>query len=130
MADEQQPSEEPEREAPAEPEAAADATPAADASPDAAEPKKKKRKKKDAAEAEAEAAAKDPRLVELRAQFDAGNFARVRELATALSKDGDPAIVDVGRDYLARIGVDGVQIAFLGLCAVAILTIALHYIGH
>ncbi len=123
MDDEQQPSGKPERDAPAEPEAVS-------APAQAPEPTKKKRKKKAAEDAEAEAAAREPRVVEIGRAFDAGDFARVRVLGAALAKESDPALAAVGTDYLARIGVDGIQIAFLGLCAVAILAIAMHYIGH
>lgn len=136
MADEREPSEAPEPETPAQPEALADAASSDAASSDTAsseeapKKKRKKSKKKDDDGAEAELAARDPRVLEIGRAFDAGDFARVRELAGALAKESDPALVDVSRDYLARIGVDGIQIAFLGLCAVVILSIAMHYIGH
>ena len=99
------------------------------ATADAEKKAKKKRKKAERREA-ASAALADPRAVEIAAAFDAGNFVRVRELGAELAKSDDAASSAVGRDYLARIAVDPIQIAFLGLCAVALLTIAWIYIPH
>jgi len=104
-------------------EAEASETEAPEASEGDAEPKKKKRKKK-------KDATTDPRAAEIAAAFDAGDFARVRSIGTAIATSDDAALAAVGRDYLARIAVDPVQIAFLGLCAVALLTIAWIYIHH
>jgi hypothetical protein len=103
--------------------------PAAEASSasDVEKPKKKKKKK---AEAESEPVVDDPRAREIAVAFDAGNFARVKVLGDELGKSDDPILAAIGRDYVARIAVDPVQIAFLGLCAVAILTIAWIYIPH
>jgi hypothetical protein len=94
------------------------------------EPKPAKKKKKKKADPEAAAAASDPRAIALAGAFDAGDFVRVRELATELAKSDDAALASVGNDYLARIAVDPIQLAFLGLCAVAILTIAWIYVPH
>ena len=94
--------------------------------PSAPEPEKPKKKKK----TKVEAAVTDPRATEIASAFDAGNFARVRVLGAELAGATDPALAAIGRDYLARIAVDPVQIAFLGLCAVALLTIAWIYIPH
>ena len=98
----------------------------AEAAPEDA-PKKKKKKK---AAATSEATLTDPRALQLTTAFDAGDFVRVRELATELSKTSDTDLSAMGRDYLARIAVDNVQIAFLALCFMAILTIAWIYIPH
>ncbi len=87
-------------------------------------------KKKKKAAASSEATLTDPRALQLTTAFDAGDFVRVRELATALTKTDDADLSAMGRDYLARIAVDGVQIAFLGLCLMAILTIAWIYVPH
>ena len=106
----------------------------ADDAPEAAtaEPEKKAKKKRKKAERQeaASAALSDPHAVEIAAAFDAGNFVRVRELGAELSKSEDATLAAVGRDYLARIAVDPIQIAFLGICAVALLTIAWIYIPH
>lgn len=95
--------------------------------PEADVPKKKTKKK---TKSEAEATPADPRALELATAFDAGNFVRVRELGQELSKSDEPALAAIGRDYLARIAVDPIQIAFLGICAVALLTIAWIYVPH
>ena len=108
-------------EKPADPEAAA--SPVDDA------PVVEKKKKKKKADAEAEAVV-DPRAKAVAVAFDAGNFQRVRELSAELTKSDDPALQAIGRDYAARIAVDPIQIAFLGLCAVALLTIAWIYVPH
>lgn len=92
-------------------------------------PKKKKKKKK-AAEPEADEKIDDPRVREIEAMFGAGDYARTRELANALLSASDPRLVDVGRDYLHRTGVDPIQLAFLGLCAAALIAIAWIYIPH
>jgi hypothetical protein len=105
---------------PASPEAEAEAPSPSD------EPKKKKKKKKP----ESAETLDDPRAAEISVAFDAGDFVRVRALGQKLLDSGDPELVAVGRDYLARIAVDPIQIAFLGLCAVALLTIAWIYIPH
>ncbi len=99
-----------------------------EAASDVEKPKKKKKKAK--LDTDVDATVTDPRALEIAAAFDAGNFVRVRELGEALTKSGDDALVAVGRDHLARIAVDPIQIAFLGLCAVALLTIAWIYIPH
>ncbi len=99
-------------------------------------PKKKRKKKKKPVEAEAEpheegdAPVDDPRVKELSALFIAGDFAKVRELATQLAASSDPRLAGVGRDYLHRTGVDPIQLAFLGLCAAALIAIAWIYIPH
>ena len=98
--------------------------------PASAEPEPKAKKKKGKRAEAVSAALADPRAVEIAASFDAGNFVRVRELGAELAKSEDDAVAAVGRDYLARIAVDPVQIAFLGICAVALLTIAWIYIPH
>ena len=72
----------------------------------------------------------DPRAREIEAMFVAGDFARTREIANELLSSSDPRLVDVGRDYLRRTGVDPVQLAFLGLCAAALIAIAWIYIPH
>lgn len=115
--------------------AAEPAVPAADASPasssdggDDAPAKKKKKKKK--ADATADAGLDDPRAAAIAVAFEAGNFVRVRELGAELKKSDDPVLVSIGQDYLARIAVDPIQLAFIGLCAAAILTIAWIYIPH
>jgi hypothetical protein len=113
-------------EKPAEPEAVASSAPAPE---DAPAKKKKKKKKKAPVETDADAAV-DPRGKAVAVAFDAGNFQRVRELSAELMKSDDPALQAIGRDYAARIAVDPIQIAFLGLCAVALLTIAWIYIPH
>lgn len=106
--------------------AEAGASPSSSGAPEPAKAKKKKKK----AKAEADVAPSDPRAAELTTAFDAGDFVRVRELATALAKSDEPVLASIGKDYLARIAVDPVQIAFLGLCALAILTIAWIYVPH
>jgi hypothetical protein len=92
------------------------------------EPAPKKKKKKKAAEPEPKI--DDPRVREIEAMFAAGDYARTRELANALLSESDPRLVDVGRDYLHRTGVDPIQLAFLGLCAAALIAIAWIYIPH
>jgi hypothetical protein len=113
----------------AEGEVVASSTDEAPAQPEAevaAAPKKKKKKKA----APAEPALEDPRVREIEAMFVAGDFAKTRELANAMLGDSDPRIVDVGRDYLHRTGVDPIQLAFLGACAAALIAIAWIYIPH
>jgi hypothetical protein len=97
---------------------------------DEAAAKAERKKRKKAKAAEAKAAAADPRAMEIATAFDAGNFARVRELSGALTSSGDEALAAIGRDYLARIGVDPIQMVFLLACAVALGTVAWIYIGH
>jgi hypothetical protein len=92
--------------------------------------REKKKRKKAKAESAASAVPADPRAVEIATAFDAGNFARVRELGPTLIASGDEALVAVGKDYLARIAVDPVQMVFLLACAVALGTVAWIYIGH
>jgi hypothetical protein len=116
---------EPEAKPEAQAEAQVEAEPKKKIGPSGTPAEKKKKKKKDAA-----AEATDPRAKEIAVAFEAGNFVRVRELAAELQKSDDVAVADVGRDYAARISVDPVQIAFLGLCAIALLTIAWTYIPH
>jgi hypothetical protein len=98
-------------------------------SDEAAAKAERKRRKKAKAEA-AKAAASDPRAAEIAAAFDAGNFARVRELGSTLIASGDDALAAIGRDYVARVAVDPVQMVFLLACAVALGTIAWIYLGH
>jgi len=105
-----------------------ESTEAVPSAPAEASPAGKKKKKK--AAATSEATLTDPRALQLTTAFDAGDFVRVRELATELTKTEDADLSAMGRDYLARIAVDGVQIAFLGLCLMAILTIAWIYVPH
>jgi len=121
------------------PQSGADTRPQADASDrdEAAEassssdelekPAKKKKKKK---KADAEVDLDDPRAREIAVAFDAGNFARVKVLGDELAKSDEPALAAIGRDYVGRIAVDPVQMIFLAMCAVAILTIAWIYIPH
>jgi hypothetical protein len=94
----------------------------------AAKAERKKRKKAKAAAAKV--ASTEPRAIEIATAFEAGNFARVRELAVVLAGSDDEALAAVGRDYLARIGVDRIQMVFLLACAVALGTIAWIYIGR
>lgn len=89
----------------------------------------KKKKKKKALEADA-APIDDPRVREIEVMFAAGDFVRTREIASELIASADPRLADVGRDYLHRIGVDPIQLAFLGACAGALIAIAWIYIPH
>ena len=85
--------------------------------------KKKKRRAEDPAESP-EAPLDDPRVSEMDALFVAGDFAGTRRIANELVASGDARLADRGREYLHRTGVDPVQLAFLGLCAAALITIA------
>jgi hypothetical protein len=99
---------------------------------EAAAPAKKKKKKKPEPEPEAEAEPPidDPRVREIAVMFDTGDFVKTRALANELLASSDPRLVDVGRDYLVRTGVDPIQLAFLGLCAAVLIAIAWIYIPH
>ncbi len=99
-------------------------------SDDAAAAKAERKKRKKARAEAAKAAASDPRAVEITAAFEAGNFARVRELGATLIASGDEALAAIGRDYVARVAVDPIQMVFLLVCAVALGTIAWIYLGH
>jgi len=100
------------------------------ASEDAAAAKAERKKRKKAKAESAKAASADPRAAEIASAFEAGNFARVRELGTTLIASGDEALAAIGRDYVARVAVDPVQMVFLLACAVALGTIAWIYVGH
>ena len=106
-----------------------DASSEAEPSPPPASTPAPKKKKKKKTESDAEAPS-DPRAVAIATAFDAGNFQRVRELAAELAKSDDAALRAVGLDYATRIAVDPIQIAFLGLCAVGLLTIIWIYVPH
>ena len=93
-------------------------------------PAKKKKRKKASADAEPEPPIDDPRVREIAVMFDTGDFARTRALANELLASSDPRLVDVGRDYLYRTGVDPIQMAFLGLCTAVLIAIAWIYIPH
>lgn len=114
-------SEEPETEA-----AATDAEPAA--------AKKKKKKKRKGADHDApvvlpgEGTPEGAILRDANVAFEAGNYARVRELTGALTKASDAKIVDAAADLRRRVSVDPVQIGFLVACLLALLTITYVYI--
>ncbi len=116
-----------EEKGPVKDDAAPATTPTAETAAETGAPKAKKKKRKP------EAAAPpidDPRVREIEVMFGAGDFVRTKEIADELVAASDPRLVDVGRDYLYRIGVDPVQLAFLGLCAAALIAIAWIYIPH
>ena len=60
--------------------------------------------------------------------FEAGNYARVRELTDTLAKASDAKIVDAAAELRRRGSVDPVQIGFLVACLLALLTITYVYI--
>jgi hypothetical protein len=65
---------------------------------------------------------------EANAAFEAGNYARVRELTGKLSAVADAQIVDAAADLRRRVSVDPVQIVFLTACLCALLAITYIYI--
>ncbi len=101
---------------------------------ESAPPKKRKRKKKDEDAPSApppipgEGTPEGAQLVEANAAFAAGNYARVRELATTLTRAADPAVVDAATALLRKIAPDPVQIGFLIACAVALGVITWIYV--
>ncbi len=58
-----------------------------------------------------------------------GNYAEMRAILTPLTTGKDPKIADAATALLRRIAVDPVQIGFLVGCLLAILAIAVHYLG-
>jgi hypothetical protein len=108
----------------------AEAPPAAASSAEAAPRKPKRKRKGDIAEEEDAAPITDVRAKEIALAFEAGDFVRVRTLGEALAKEEDARLSAIGRDYLARIAVDPMQLAFLGLCAAALIVIAWIYVPH
>lgn len=101
---------------------------------EASEPKKKKRKRGEKAEPAApavlpgEGTPEGELLRDANAAFEAGNYARVRELTTTLATASDPKIVDFAADLRRRVSVDPVQILFLTMCACALLAITYVYV--
>ena len=84
------------------------------------------------AKSEGAAADDSPEGRELRqaeVAFEVGDYRRCRELASKLASSPRPAMADAGRDLLRRTDVDPVQMAFLALCACALLGIAYYYLG-
>lgn len=68
-------------------------------------------------------------LREAEVAFEVGDYRRCRELAGPLAGSPRPAIADAGRDLLRRTDVDPVQMAFLALCACALMGVAYYYLG-
>jgi len=94
------------------------------------EKKTKKRKREPAPPAvlPGEGTPEGAMLREANAAFEAGNYARVRELTRTLSTAGDPKVVDAASQIARRIAVDPLQIGFLTACLVAISIIFYVYV--
>ncbi len=65
-----------------------------------------------------------------RALFEIGDNAGMRAILTPLTTSKDPAVADAAATLLRRIAVDPIQIGFLVGCLVAIVAVAVHYLGH
>ena len=61
--------------------------------------------------------------------YRVGNYREMRAVLTPLASAKDPAVADAASALLRRIAVDPVQIGFLVGCLLAIVAIALHYLG-
>lgn len=90
--------------------------------------KKRKREPEPPAPLPGEGTPEGALLREANAAFVAGNYVRVRELATQLRSSSDPKVVDAAADLARRIAVDPVQIGFLVACLVAISIIFYVYV--
>jgi hypothetical protein len=62
------------------------------------------------------------------AAFQAGNFHRVRELATQLVVSKDPKEVDAGRALLEKVSVDPAQYVMIGASAVLLVVLFALYV--
>ena len=62
--------------------------------------------------------------------YEVGNYREMRAILTPLTSAKDPAVADAASALLRRIAVDPVQIGFLVGCLLAIVSIAVHYLGH
>lgn len=97
---------------------------------EAPEKKTKKRKREPVAPAPlpGEGTPDGTLLREANAAFEAGNYARVRELTQKLSSAGDPKVVDAAGELARRIAADPLQVGFLTACLIAISIIFYVYV--
>jgi hypothetical protein len=98
--------------------------------PEASPPEGKKKKKKATEPTASDDSEEGKALREAEVAFEVGDYRRARELATKLAGSSRAPIADAGRDLLRRTDADPVQMAFLALCACALIGIAYYYLGH
>lgn len=60
--------------------------------------------------------------------YDAGDFARVHELASELSRSGDPEVARRAGELLGRVSIDGVALGVLGCSLFFLLLVARQYV--
>lgn len=60
--------------------------------------------------------------------FDAGDFARLRELVEPLTNSPDPAVAERAKALRARVAVDPLQVAVLVGCALFFLWVVAKYV--